>query len=83
MFIGLESQFLDICKKIVPALHKYYDHQPGARESDSSKSTSTPTKFTARKVSRLSRSIAKLPELQCLALKTVEEATIRRWRYME
>ena len=32
MFIGLESQFLDICKKIVPALHKYYGHKPGARE---------------------------------------------------
>ena len=24
MFIGLESQFLDICKKIVPALHEHY-----------------------------------------------------------
>ena len=51
MFIGLESQFLDICKKIVPPLHKYYGHQPGARESDSSKSIFTLTKFTDRKVS--------------------------------
>ena len=28
MFIGLESQFLDICKKIVPALHRHYGYQP-------------------------------------------------------
>src|ERR1051326_8386192 len=32
MFIGLESQFLGICKKIVPALHQYYGYQPHARE---------------------------------------------------
>ena len=27
LFIGLESQFLDICKKIVPALHQHYGYQ--------------------------------------------------------
>ena len=32
MFIGLESQFLDICKKIVPALHKHYGFSARARE---------------------------------------------------
>ena len=32
MFIGLESQFLDICKKIVPGLHQHYGYKPRARE---------------------------------------------------
>ena len=31
MFIGLESQFLDICKKVAPALHQYYGYKPAAR----------------------------------------------------
>src|ERR1051325_11825776 len=31
MFIGLESQFLDICKKIVPPLHQYYGYKPHDR----------------------------------------------------
>lgn len=31
MFIGLESQFLDICRKLVPALHRHYGWAPGAR----------------------------------------------------
>jgi pyrroloquinoline quinone (PQQ) biosynthesis protein C len=32
MFIGLESQFLDICKKLVPALHEHYGFAQGGRE---------------------------------------------------
>ena len=39
-------------------------------------------KSMAPEVSRWSRSIAIRPELQALALKAVEAATIRRWRYM-
>src|SRR5207245_4765803 len=33
MFIGLESQYLDICKKIVPALHQHYGYKRGAPET--------------------------------------------------
>jgi len=42
--------------------------------SDSSKSTSTPTKFTARKVSPIVEKYADTAELQALALKAIEEA---------
>ena len=32
MFVGLESQFLGICQRVVPALHEHYGYAPGARE---------------------------------------------------
>ena len=32
MFVGLESQFLGICEKVVPALREHYGYAPGARE---------------------------------------------------
>ena len=41
-----------------------------------------PTKFMDLKGSPSSRSTADTPELQALASRAVEEATIRRWRYM-
>ena len=82
MFIGLESQFLDICKKIVPALHKYYGHQPGAREIRFFEEHIHADEVHGSKGFAIVEKYADTPELQALALKAIEEATIRRWRYM-
>jgi pyrroloquinoline quinone (PQQ) biosynthesis protein C len=82
MFIGLESQFLDICKKIVPALHQYYGHQPGAREIRFFEEHIHADEVHGSKGFAIVEKYCDTPELQSLALKTVEEATIRRWRYM-
>jgi pyrroloquinoline-quinone synthase len=82
MFIGLESQFLDICKKIVPALHQYYGHKPGAREIRFFEEHIHADEVHGSKGFAIVERYADTPELQTLALKTVEEATIRRWRYM-
>jgi pyrroloquinoline-quinone synthase len=82
MFIGLESQFLDICKKIVPALHQYYGHKPGAREIRFFEEHIHADEVHGSKGFAIVEKYADTPELQALALKTVEEATIRRWRYM-
>ena len=82
MFIGLESQFLDICKKIVPALHKYYGHKPGAREIRFFEEHIHADEVHGSKGFAIVEKYADTPELQALALKTVEEATLRRWRYM-
>jgi pyrroloquinoline-quinone synthase len=82
MFIGLESQFLDICKKIVPALHQYYGYKPGAREIRFFEEHIHADEVHGSKGFAIVEKYADTPELQALALKTVEEATIRRWRYM-
>ena len=82
MFIGLESQFLDICKKIVPALHKYYGHKAGAREIRFFEEHIHADEVHGSKGFAIVEKYADTAELQALALKTVEEATIRRWRYM-
>ena len=82
MFIGLESQFLDICKKIVPALHKYYGHKPGAREIRFFEEHIHADEVHGSKGFAIVEKYADTAELQALALKTVEEATLRRWRYM-
>ncbi len=47
-----------------------------------SKNIFMPMKFMAPKDSRSSRNIATTAELQALAIKQIEEATVRRWRYM-
>jgi pyrroloquinoline-quinone synthase len=82
MFIGLESQFLDICKKIVPALHQYYGHKPGAREIRFFEEHIHADEVHGSKGFAIVEKYANTPELQALALKAVEEATLRRWRYM-
>ncbi len=82
MFIGLESQFLDICKKLVPALHKHYGYKPGAREIRFFEEHIGADEIHAGKGFAIVEKYCTTPELQELALKTVEEATIRRWRYM-
>ena len=82
MFIGLESQFLDICKKLVPALHKHYGYKPGAREIRFFEEHIGADEIHAGKGFAIVEKYCTTPELQESALKTVEEATIRRWRYM-
>ncbi len=82
MFIGLESQFLDICKKIVPALHQHYGYKPGAREIRFFEEHIHADEVHGSKGFAIVEKYCDTPELQALAIKTVEEATIRRWRYM-
>lgn len=82
MFIGLESQFLDICKKLVPALHKHYGYRPGAREIRFFEEHIGADEIHGAKGFAIVEKYCTTPELQELALKAVEEATIRRWRYM-
>jgi pyrroloquinoline quinone (PQQ) biosynthesis protein C len=82
MFVGLESQFLDICKKIVPALHKHYGYKAGAREIRFFEEHIHADEVHGSKGFAIVEKYCTTPELQDLALKTVEEATIRRWRYM-
>ncbi|HEY2987630.1 MAG TPA: iron-containing redox enzyme family protein [Candidatus Binatia bacterium] len=82
MFIGLESQFLDICKKLVPALHKHYGYKPAAREIRFFEEHIGADEIHGAKGFAIVEKYCTTPELQHLALKTVEEATIRRWRYM-
>lgn len=82
MFIGLESQFLDICKKIVPALHKHYGFGVRAREIRFFEEHIYADEIHGSKGFAMVEKYCNSPELQALALKMVEEATIRRWRYM-
>jgi len=82
MFIGLESQFLDICKKIVPALHQHYGYKPGAREIRFFEEHIHADEVHGSKGFAIVEKYCDTLELQALAIKTVEEATIRRWRYM-
>jgi pyrroloquinoline-quinone synthase len=82
MFIGLESQFLDICKKIVPALHEFYGYKPGAKEIRFFEEHIHADEVHGSKGFAIVEKYADTPQLQALALKAVEEATLRRWRYM-
>ncbi|HXV48758.1 MAG TPA: iron-containing redox enzyme family protein [Candidatus Binatia bacterium] len=82
MFIGLESQFLDICKKVVPALHKHYGYKPHAREIRFFEEHVYADEIHGAKGFAIVEKYCTTPELKALALKQVEEATIRRWRYM-
>jgi pyrroloquinoline-quinone synthase len=82
MFIGLESQFLDICKKVVPALHAHYGYRPGAREIRFFEEHLTADEIHGSKGFAIVEKYCDTPELQALALKAVEDAAIRRWRFM-
>ena len=82
MFIGLESQFLDICKKIVPALHQHYGYKPGAREIRFFEEHIHADEIHGSKGFAIVEKYCDTATLEALAIKTVEEATIRRWRYM-
>ena len=82
LFIGLESQFLDICKKIVPALHQYYGYRPQAREIRFFEEHIRADEIHGAKGFAIVEKYCDTLELQNLAVKQVEEATVRRWRYM-
>jgi pyrroloquinoline quinone (PQQ) biosynthesis protein C len=82
MFIGLESQFLDICKKIVPALHRHYGFEPHAREIRFFEEHIHADEVHGSKGFAIVEKYCNTAELKDLALKQVEEATIRRWRFM-
>ncbi len=82
MFIGLESQFLDICKKIVPALHKHCGYPPGAREIRFFEEHIEADEIHGAKGFAIVEKYCTTEERQQQALKAVEEAALRRWRYM-
>ena len=82
MFIGLESQFLDICKKIVPALHKHYGYKARAREIRFFEEHVHADEIHGAKGFAIVEKYCDTAELQALAIKQIEEATVRRWRYM-
>jgi len=82
MFIGLESQFLDICKKIVPALHRHYGWKPGAREVRFFEEHIHADEIHGARGFAIVEKYCTMPELQGMALKAVEDATQKRWRYM-
>ncbi|MEO6163453.1 MAG: iron-containing redox enzyme family protein [Candidatus Binatia bacterium] len=82
LFIGLESQFLDICKKIVPALHQHYGYQARAREIRFFEEHIYADEIHGSKGFAIVEKYCTTPELQAAAIKQVEAATIRRWRYM-
>jgi pyrroloquinoline-quinone synthase len=82
MFIGLESQFLDICKKIVPALHNHYGYEPRAREIRFFEEHIHADEIHGSKGFAIVEKHCDTPQLRALALKQIEAATVRRWRYM-
>ncbi len=82
MFIGLESQFLDICKKIVPALHQHYGYKPGARDIRFFEEHIGADEIHGRKGFAIVEKYCTTADLQAMAVRTVEEAALRRWRYM-
>jgi pyrroloquinoline quinone (PQQ) biosynthesis protein C len=82
LFIGLESQFLDICKKIVPALHQHYGYQAHARDIRFFEEHIYADEIHGSKGFAIVEKYCTTPELQAAAIKQVEDATIRRWRYM-
>jgi len=82
MFIGLESQFLDICKKIVPALHEHYGFAAGGRQVRFFEEHVGADEIHGARGFEIVEKYCNTPELQASALKAVEAATIRRWRYM-
>jgi len=82
MFIGLESQFLDICKKIVPALHRHYGWSPGERQIRFFEQHIIADEIHGRKGFAIVEKYCKTQEHKELALKAVEEATRKRWQYM-
>jgi pyrroloquinoline quinone (PQQ) biosynthesis protein C len=82
MFIGLESQFTDICKKIVPALHEHYGYSPGAREIRFFEEHIGADEIHAAKAFNVVEKYCVTEEHRREALAAVEEATRKRWAYM-
>lgn len=82
MFIGLESQFSDICRKIVPALHRHYGFAPGAREIRFFEEHIGADEVHAAKAFTILERHVRSEEERRQALKAVEEATAKRWAFM-
>jgi pyrroloquinoline quinone (PQQ) biosynthesis protein C len=82
LFIGLESQFLDICRTIVPALHRHFGYKPRAREIRFFEEHIHADEIHGAKGFAIVERYCDTPALQSLALRQVEEAALRRWRYM-
>lgn len=82
MFIGLESQFSDICKTIVPALHAHYGYRSGAREIRFFEEHIGLDEIHGSKGFALVEKYCARDDLKEQAVRAVEEATMRRWGYM-
>src|SRR5438034_1772234 len=81
MFIGLESQFLDICKKIVPALHQHYGYAAGDRRvAFFQEHLRADEIHGARRFASVQKD-ANTPGRQASALQPLGAATIPRWPY--
>ncbi len=73
---------MDICKKIVPALHKHYGWSPGERQIRFFEQHITADEIHGRKGFAIVEKYCTTQELKQLALKAVEKATHKRWEYM-
>jgi pyrroloquinoline-quinone synthase len=82
MFVGLESQFSEICKKIVPALHQHYGYSSGAREIRFFEEHIGLDEIHGGKGFALVERYCTTDELKELAVNAVEEAARKRWDYM-
>jgi pyrroloquinoline quinone (PQQ) biosynthesis protein C len=82
MFIGLESQFTDICKKIVPALHQHYGYTPGARPIRFFEHHIGADEIHAAKGLAIVERYCSSAQLKEEAHKIVQDATRKRWAYM-
>ena len=82
MFVGLESQFLGICEKVVPALREHYGYAPGAREIRFFEEHIEADALHGSKGLALVEKYCDTPELRQQAIDAVRDATVRRWRYM-
>ena len=74
LFIGLESQFLDICKKIVPALHQHYGYKARAREIRFFEEHVYADEIHGSKGFAIVEKYCTTPELQAAAIKQVEDS---------
>ena len=82
MFIGLESQFLGICKEIVPALHRHYGWPPGSREIRFFEEHIFADEIHGEKGFAIVEKYCTTTELQKQALEAIQDATEKRWQYM-
>src|SRR5438552_16769572 len=82
MFIGLESQFLDICKKIVPALREHYGFAGGDRRVRFFEEHVGAGEIHGGGGFGIVEEYWNTAEIQASGLKGVECPQIRRWRFL-
>jgi pyrroloquinoline quinone (PQQ) biosynthesis protein C len=78
MFIGLESQFFDICKKIVAALHQHYGWKPRSKEIRFFEEHVHAEEIHGAKGFAIVEKYCTTLALQEIALKAVEDAMDKR-----